>query len=140
MRSKKASAAVDAAELDAAERVPSRSDSIRPRLRIKLPSDEESPDDSNEPSRRSVDEEKGEEARPKPDAAEKPLEYWRRLRKWLADSGLLPDFGWATKNMEIAKLKPAIRSAVTAWVSLLLVIIPAAERFLGQVSACLINS
>lgn len=129
----------DTPGLEAAEHLPSRSDSVRPgpKLRIKLPSDEGSPGDSNGPSRMSVDEEKG-EAGTKPDAPVKRerliFEGWRKLRKWLADTGLVPDFCWVTNNLEAAKFKPAIRSAVAAWVSLLLMIILPAEEFLGQVS------
>jgi len=41
---------------------------------------------------------------------------------------------WVPANLTYPKLKPAIRSAVAAWVSLVLFVIPAFERAMGQAS------
>ncbi|KAJ7685439.1 hypothetical protein DFH06DRAFT_968491 [Mycena polygramma] len=41
---------------------------------------------------------------------------------------------WAPDNFTWAKVKPAIRSAVAAWLSLVLFVIPKVEVFLGQAS------
>lgn len=43
-------------------------------------------------------------------------------------------FAWVPNNWHWSKLKPVIRCAVTAWISLVLFVIPAFERALGQVS------
>ena len=79
MGSEKVGGPDDATDLEAAEHVPSRSDSVRPKLRIRLPSNEESPEDSNGPSRMSVDEEKGEARKSKPDSSRKRERGWYRL-------------------------------------------------------------
>lgn len=42
---------------------------------------------------------------------------------------------WMRDKMDMSHLKPVIRCAVAAWVSLLLVVIPSSERLLGQVRA-----
>lgn len=41
---------------------------------------------------------------------------------------------WVPANFTWSKVKPVIRCAISAWVSLLLVIIPQTSKFLGQVS------
>lgn len=46
---------------------------------------------------------------------------------------LQSDFSWVTKNMDATHIKPALRAAVAAWVSLILMIIPKTQRILGQV-------
>ncbi|KAF7363690.1 hypothetical protein MSAN_01026700 [Mycena sanguinolenta] len=41
---------------------------------------------------------------------------------------------WVPNNLTWAKIKPTIRSAIAAWLSTILFLIPAVERFLGQAS------
>ena len=53
---------------------------------------------------------------------------WARLCNWVPF-----DLHWVLDNFVWSKLKPAIRVAVVAWVSLLFVIIPQLEIMLGQV-------
>jgi hypothetical protein len=48
---------------------------------------------------------------------------------------LPPSMHWIPANFNWSKLKPVIRSAVTAWISLLFVIINPTLRVVGQVSA-----
>lgn len=42
---------------------------------------------------------------------------------------------WITNNLNRTGLRPVTRCAISAWISLLLVLIPRTERFLGQVSS-----
>ncbi|KAF9028574.1 hypothetical protein BDZ89DRAFT_1066048 [Hymenopellis radicata] len=50
----------------------------------------------------------------------------------------LPDnLKWIPSNWTLPKVRPVIRSAVAAWISSVLFIIPAVERYMGQVSAFL---
>ena len=44
------------------------------------------------------------------------------------------DLSWVTNNLDATRVKPALRGAVAAWVSLILLIIPRTERSMGQVS------
>lgn len=44
------------------------------------------------------------------------------------------DVSWATNNFDATHVKPAIRGAVAAWVSLILMVVPKTERAMGQVS------
>lgn len=46
------------------------------------------------------------------------------------------DCSWVIKNLDATHIKPAIRGAVAAWVSLILLVIPRTERAMGQVSNC----
>lgn len=43
------------------------------------------------------------------------------------------DMSWIPSNFTWSKIKPVIRSAIVAWISLLFVIIPRLETLLGQV-------
>ncbi len=45
------------------------------------------------------------------------------------------ELGWIPNNLNWSKIKPALRSALLAWVSLLFVIIPKLSVMLGQVSS-----
>lgn len=47
------------------------------------------------------------------------------------------NFGWIPANFTWSKIKPVIRCALTAWVSIIFVVISKTERVLGQVSRCL---
>ncbi|KZT24411.1 hypothetical protein NEOLEDRAFT_1207860 [Neolentinus lepideus HHB14362 ss-1] len=47
---------------------------------------------------------------------------------------LPPNLKWIPNNWTSSKLKPVIRSALTAWISVLLLIIPRTERMMGQAS------
>jgi hypothetical protein len=40
---------------------------------------------------------------------------------------------WVKDNWTWSKVKPVVRCAVAAWISLVLFVIPAVQRFLGQV-------
>lgn len=62
--------------------------------------------------------------------SKKPLGGW--LRTWTADHTQ-----WIVKHWNWSKLKPVIRSAVVAWVAVVLFVIPAVEVFLGQVRCLL---
>lgn len=44
------------------------------------------------------------------------------------------DVSWATNNLDATHVKPAIRGAVAAWVSLILMVVPKTERAMGQVN------
>lgn len=56
------------------------------------------------------------------------LKKIKRLMK-----SLLPDFGWIQNNNDATHWKSAIRAAVCAWVSVLLLVITRTERLMGQV-------
>ena len=57
---------------------------------------------------------------------EKPLGGW--LKTLTVDHTQ-----WIVKNWNWSKLKPVIRSAVVAWVAVVLFVIPKVEAFIGQV-------
>lgn len=46
-----------------------------------------------------------------------------------------PDLSWVSNNWTWSKIKPVIRCAAVAWISILFVIIPKLEVMLGQVSS-----
>jgi hypothetical protein len=45
-------------------------------------------------------------------------------------------FPWIPGKLNYQSLKPVIRSAIAAWVALILLIVPQTERAMGQVSSC----
>lgn len=135
-RGEEASGPDEAVDLEAAERVHSRTDSNRPRLRIKLPSSGTGSRNGSSTPQNTADADTEKAGGVRFSEAEKSKSSGESLRAWLAGLGFLFlfDFSWMTKNMEFAKLKPVLRSAVGAWVSLLLIIIYPSEKFMGQVS------
>lgn len=42
---------------------------------------------------------------------------------------------WIPNNFTIPRLKPVVRSAVCAWISIILLVIPSVEKIMGQVSS-----
>lgn len=44
-----------------------------------------------------------------------------------------PDISWILNNLDATHLKPAIRTAVATWISVLLILIPETQAILGQV-------
>lgn len=45
----------------------------------------------------------------------------------------IPDSGWIKNNLDATHIKPVIRAAVAAWLSVLLLVIGPVQRMLGQV-------
>ena len=133
MNTEKVQRAEDDLEGASAERVQSRSESVRPRLRIKLPSDELESRQSSSSARNVGDEEKAQPPETSECDSTSPG-FSAALHARLDAFGFLPDTTWATKNFEFAKLKPVIRAAVAAWISLLFIIIFPLENVMGQVS------
>lgn len=57
--------------------------------------------------------------------------FWKGMRVYFGSFGL----SWVTSNIDLAHLKPVIRASVSLWLSLILLVISASERVLGNVSA-----
>lgn len=51
-------------------------------------------------------------------------------------SAVKADLAWIPAKLNWADLKPVIRSAVAAWLSLVLILIPRTEAAIGQASSC----
>ncbi|PAV21583.1 hypothetical protein PNOK_0154000 [Pyrrhoderma noxium] len=49
-----------------------------------------------------------------------------------------PDISWILNNLDATHLKPAIRTAVATWISVLLILIPETQAILGQASFLII--
>lgn len=64
------------------------------------------------------------------EAAEKPPRL--NLGQWILKKSPF-DLNWIPANWNWSKIKPVIRSAIEAWVSVLFFIIPSIEKILGQV-------
>jgi len=62
----------------------------------------------------------------------------KESRRWHTQLSFLPfsklHLEWVASNLTYPKLKPAIRSAGVAWVCVVLFVIPAFERVMGQAS------
>ena len=56
---------------------------------------------------------------------------WKDMRVYLSPPGL----SWVTSNLDLAHLKPVIRASVSLWFSLVLLLISASERVIGNVCA-----
>ncbi|KAI5115336.1 hypothetical protein M0805_008881, partial [Coniferiporia weirii] len=49
-----------------------------------------------------------------------------------------PKFAWISNNFDATRIKPIIRAAVAAWISVVLMVIPSTEKLMGQASFLII--